>query len=418
VNGSSFFTTAVQHRALVEGSAFAASVGKTCANCDSQAPQVLCFQQKYWNGQYIVSNLNSNVGRSGKDAASVLASIHTFDPEAGCDDATFQPCSPRMLANHKSFTDSFRSVYGVNSGIAQGAAVAIGRYSEDVYYNGEYLSQKPLHEDSSLTRITGNPWYLTTLSAAEQLYSALYQFNKAGSITITSTSLSFWQAIYSSAAAGTYASSSSTFTSLTSALKTYADGYVEVVKKYTPSNGALAEQFDKSSGTPLSAVDLTWSYASFLTMQNARNNVVPASWGAASGNKVPSTCSSSSATGTYSAATNTAWPSFTCTTATSVSLTFNVLRTTSFGQDVYVVGSIAELGTWDTTKAIKLNADMYTDGVPLWFGTLKLTAGSKFDYKYLTKDASGAVTWESDPDRSYTVPTSCRSAAAVSDTWR
>jgi glucoamylase len=256
------------------------------------------------------------------------------------------------------------------------------------------------------------------LSAAEQLYSALYQFNKVGSITITSTSLSFWQAIYSSAAVGTYASSSSTFMSLTSALKTYADGFVQVVKKYTPSNGALAEQFDKASGAPLSAVDLTWSYASFLTMQNARNNIVPASWGAASGNKVPSTCSSSSATGTYSAATNTAWPSFTCTTATSVSLTFNILRSTSSGQDVYVVGSIADLGAWDTTKAIKLNADMYTDGAPLWFGTLKLTAGSKFDYKYFRKDASGAITWESDPNRSYTVPTSCRSAAAVSDTWR
>jgi glucoamylase len=399
VNGSSFFTTAVQRRALVEGSAFAASVGKTCAACDSQAPQILCFQQKYWNGQHIVSNINTNIGRSGKDAASVLASIHTFDPEAGCDDTTFQPCSPRMLANHKALTDSFRSVYGVNSGIAQGSAVAVGRYSEDVYYNG-------------------NPWYLTTLSAAEQLYSALYQFNKAGSITITSTSLPFWQAIYSSAAAGTYASSSSTFTSLTAALKTYADGYVNVVKKYTPSTGALAEQFDKSSGAPLSAVDLTWSYASFLTMQNARNNVVPASWGAASANTVPASCSSSSATGTYSAATNTAWPTFPCTTATSVSLTFNVLQTTSFGQNVYVVGSIAELGTWDATKAVKLNADMYTDGTPLWYGSLKLAAGTKFEYKYVRKDASGSVTWESDPNRSYTVPTSCRSAAAVGDTWR
>jgi glucoamylase len=222
----------------------------------------------------------------------------------------------------------------------------------------------------------------------------------------------------SSAAAGTYASSSSTFTSLTAALKTYADGYVNVVKKYTPSTGALAEQFDKSSGAPLSAVDLTWSYASFLTMQNARNNVVPASWGAASANTVPASCSSSSATGTYSAATNTAWPTFPCTTATSVSLTFNVLQTTSFGQNVYVVGSIAELGTWDATKAVKLNADMYTDGTPLWYGSLKLAAGTKFEYKYVRKDASGSVTWESDPNRSYTVPTSCRSAAAVGDTWR
>ncbi|KAF2713412.1 carbohydrate-binding module family 20 protein [Pleomassaria siparia CBS 279.74] len=399
VNGSSFFTTAAQHRALVEGSSFAASIGQTCSNCDSQAPQIRCFLQQYWNGQYIVSNINTNTGRSGKDANSCLASIHTFDPEAGCDDATFQPCSPKMLANHKALTDSFRSVYAINAGIAASSAVAVGRYLEDVYYNG-------------------NPWYLTTLCAAEQLYSALYQFNTAGSITITSTSLSFWQAIYASAATGTYASSSSTYTSLTSALKTYADGYVAIVQKYTPASGALAEQFDKSTGTPLSAVDLTWSYASFLTMAAARNNVLPASWGAATASTIPSTCSASSATGSYTAATNTAWPSFPCTTVSTVQLTFNVLATTSSGQNVYVVGSIAELGTWNPTNAIKLGADMYTDGTPLWYGSVKVAAGTAFEYKYLRKESDGSVTWESDPNRSFTVPTSCRKDASVSDNWR
>lgn len=53
-------------------------------------------------------------------------------------------------------------------------------------------------------------------------------------------------------------------------------------QKYTPSNGALAEQYNRADGTPLSAVDLTWSYAAFLTAYNARANVLPASWGAAS----------------------------------------------------------------------------------------------------------------------------------------
>jgi len=415
VNGSSFFTTSAQHRALVEGSAFAALVGKTCANCDSQAPQILCFLQKYWNGQYVVSNINTGAARSGKDANLCLASIQVFDPEAGCDDVTFQPCSPRMLANHKVLTDSFRGVYGINNGIAQGSAVAVGRYSEDVFYNGKDLTQ---FDDDMLTVVVGNPWNLATLCAAEQLYSALYQFNKQKSINITSTSLSFWQAIYPSAAVGTYASSSSTFTSLTSALKTYADGYVNVVKKYAPASGRLSEQFDKSSGTPLSAADLTWSYAAFLTMTAARNNIVPASWGAASANKIPSTCSASPATGTYAAPTNTAWPNFPCTTASSVQLTFNVLASTVVGQNIYVVGSVPELGTWDTSKAVKLSADFYTDGRPLWLGSVNVGAGTKIEYKYLRKGANGNVNWESDPNRIYTVPTSCRSAAAVRDSWR
>lgn len=265
----------------------------------------------------------------------------------------------------------------------------------------------------------GNPWYLATLAAAEQLYSALYQFQKAGSISITSTSLAFWKAIYSSAATGTYASSTSTFTALTSALKTYADGYVSIVQKYTPASGGLAEQFDKSTGAPLSAADLTWSYAAFLTMATARSaSSLPASWGAANANKVPAVCISSSSTGSYTAATNTAWPSFPCSTVSSVLTTFNVLAQTVVGQNIYVVGSTAELGSWDTSKAVKLDAGRYRSDLPLWYGSVKLPAGAQIQYKYIRKESDGSVTWESDPNRGFTVSVSCRSGAAVKDSWR
>ncbi|KAF2242271.1 carbohydrate-binding module family 20 protein [Trematosphaeria pertusa] len=401
VQGSSFFTTAAQHRALVEGSAFASAVGSSCANCDAQAPQVRCFLQQYWNGQFVVANINTNIGRSGKDVNAILASIQTFDPSAGCDDVTFQPCSPRMLANHKVVTDSFRTVYGTNNGIAAGEAVAVGRYPEDVYFNG-------------------NPWYLATLAAAEQLYSALHQITKAGSITITSTSLPFWKAIYSAAATGTYASSSSTFSALTSALTSYADGYTALVQKYTPSSGALAEQFDKSTGSPLSAADLTWSYAAFLTMASARSNTsLPASWGAAAANTLPTVCSpSSSSSGSYTPATDTSWPSFPCTPASSVQTTFNVLAPTTPGQDIYVVGSVAQLGGWDTASAVLLSADRYRSDMPLWYGSVVLAPGTSVEYKYIRKDAGGGVVWESDPNREFTVPGGCRSAAAVGDSWR
>ena len=130
IDGSSFFTIAVQHRALVEGAAMATQIGQTCPGCISQAPQILCLLQTFWNGQFITANINVNDGRSGKDANTLLASIHTFDPAAACDAATFQPCSDKALANHKVFTDSFRSIYTINSGVREGTAVAIGRYPE------------------------------------------------------------------------------------------------------------------------------------------------------------------------------------------------------------------------------------------------------------------------------------------------
>ena len=74
--------------------------------------------------------VNTGGGRSGKDANTVLASIHTFDPAAGCDDTTFQPCSDKALSNLKVYVDAFRSIYSINSGIASNAAVATGRGSE------------------------------------------------------------------------------------------------------------------------------------------------------------------------------------------------------------------------------------------------------------------------------------------------
>jgi len=141
VSGSSFFTIAVQHRALVEGSNIAKKIGTSCPNCDSQAPNILCFLQSFWNGQYVVSNINTGVARTGIDSNSVLGSIATFDPVAYCDDTTFQPCSHRALRNLKAYVDSFRNIYAINAGIPEGKPVSTGRYAEDVYYGG-------------------NPWYV------------------------------------------------------------------------------------------------------------------------------------------------------------------------------------------------------------------------------------------------------------------
>jgi glucoamylase len=91
VDSSSFFTTAVQHRALRLGATFAQAIGQTSvvSNYQTQANNVLCFLQSYWNtAGYITANTGG--GRSGKDANTVLASIHTFDAAAGCDALTFQ----------------------------------------------------------------------------------------------------------------------------------------------------------------------------------------------------------------------------------------------------------------------------------------------------------------------------------------
>jgi glucoamylase len=127
---------------------------------------------------------------------------------------------------------------------------------------------------------------------------------------VTSTSLDFFRQFASSIDPGTYPSNSSEYSQLTSAIKSFANGFVEIAAKYTPSDGGLAEQFDKSTGYPLSALDLTWSYASVLTAAAAYAGVKPPSWGA-KGLTVPSTCVPN--------------------TGPQVSATFNVNATTIFG---------------------------------------------------------------------------------------
>lgn len=114
---------------------------------------------------------------------------------------------------------------------------------------------------------------------------------------ITPISLTFFKIFDSSAAVGTYTSSSTTYSTVTSAIKTYADGFVAIVAKYTPDDGGLAEQYSKSDGKPLSAADLTWSYASALTAFRARNGTIPASWGA-SGLTLPTVCQTGTGEGT------------------------------------------------------------------------------------------------------------------------
>lgn len=47
---------------------------------------------------------------------------------------------------------------------------------------------------------------------------------------------------------------------------------------------------------------------------------------------------------------------------------------------------------------------------------MSLPAGTSFQYKYIRKDASGNVTWESGANRTATVPSS--GEVTLNDTWR
>ncbi|KAG5644769.1 hypothetical protein DXG03_007677 [Asterophora parasitica] len=374
VSSASFFTTAVQHRALREGVTLAQKLGQTgvVSLWTTQADNILCFLQSYWNptGSYITSNTQG--GRSGIDANSALASIHTFDSAAGCDAVTFQPCSDKALASLKVYVDSFRSIYTINKGIAANRGVATGRYPEDVYYGG-------------------HPWYLTTAAAAEQLYDALIVWNAQKSLSVTSISLAFFRQFLPTVTAGTYASTTSTYTTLVNAIRAHADDFIAVNAKYTPADGSLAEQYNRENGVPLSAKHLTWSYASTLTAFAARKGDVAASWGA-KGLKVPTgVCRDNP--------------------GPIVKATFNVVANTVFGENIYLTGSIDQLKNWSPDNALPLSAA----GYPTWSITLDVPANTNFEYKFIRKN-NGVVNWESDPNRQATTPAT--GSVVINGSWR
>ncbi|MET8576738.1 carbohydrate-binding module family 20 domain-containing protein [Streptomyces sp. NPDC005012] len=91
---------------------------------------------------------------------------------------------------------------------------------------------------------------------------------------------------------------------------------------------------------------------------------------------------------------------------------FQVNATTVPGENIHVAGDCAQLGGWDTAKAPKLDPAAY----PVWSLDVTLPAGTTCAYKYVRKNAAGAVTWESGSNRSLTVPATGR--VTLNDTWR
>ncbi|MFH9657727.1 CBM20 domain-containing protein [Streptomyces sp. NPDC017248] len=88
------------------------------------------------------------------------------------------------------------------------------------------------------------------------------------------------------------------------------------------------------------------------------------------------------------------------TTAEDASVTFRVQATTQ-GETLLVSGSAPQLGSWDPAKAVPLGTT--ASAYPQWSAGVRLPVGATVQYKYIKRSPTGAVTWESIPNRSLTV---------------
>jgi glycosidase len=92
-------------------------------------------------------------------------------------------------------------------------------------------------------------------------------------------------------------------------------------------------------------------------------------------------------------------------TANQVSVRFLAREAyTDTGENVYVVGNVPELGNWDTAEAVGPFFNQVEHEYPDWYHDISVPEGTDLEFKFIKKDDSGNVTWESGDNRTYTTP--------------
>lgn len=85
------------------------------------------------------------------------------------------------------------------------------------------------------------------------------------------------------------------------------------------------------------------------------------------------------------------------------------------GQNVYLVGSAPELGSWDASKAIGAMYNQVVYKYPSWYYDVSVPAGTTIEYKFIKKNGT-TLTWEGGSNHTYTVPQN--TTGTVSVNWQ
>ncbi|MEC0368931.1 alpha-amylase family glycosyl hydrolase [Paenibacillus chibensis] len=107
---------------------------------------------------------------------------------------------------------------------------------------------------------------------------------------------------------------------------------------------------------------------------------------------------------------------FNVLTGEQVSVRFIVNNaTTALGENVYLAGSVNELGNWAPASAIGPMFNAVIKSYPTWYYDVSVPAGTAIQFKFMKKNGS-AVTWEGGSNHSFTTPAS--GTATVTVDWQ
>lgn len=100
----------------------------------------------------------------------------------------------------------------------------------------------------------------------------------------------------------------------------------------------------------------------------------------------------------------------------NVTVSFEAAYTTTYGQNILLVGSIPELGNWDPADAIVMTGHYNYKAWPTFTAEVEIPAGTDFEYKYIFQNTTGAETWEAGDNRSGSLPSYTCAATTVGGT--
>jgi alpha-amylase len=112
-----------------------------------------------------------------------------------------------------------------------------------------------------------------------------------------------------------------------------------------------------------------------------------------------------------SGSTTSPTPTPSSSACSTVTVSFAATVTTTWGQNVSVLGNQSALSNWDTSGGVALSAATY----PVWRGSVSLPANTAVEYKYVKKEGS-TVTWESGGNRTFNTGSAC--TLTLTDTWK
>jgi glucoamylase len=227
--GHHYYVALVQLGAIFHGRSWLneAATSTSVTQYDAAEAKLRMGLDRHWSADhqtYVAIRGYAGESRDeGLDAALILAVL-----DADLPSGRHSVMDERVQLTVAAIEDMFAREFPINRQRPDGHAPALGRNRNDRYFGG-------------------GAWYPTTLGAAGFYYRLADRVRSAAR-----------EADH------------------VAALIRRGDAVMSTVRRYTPADGTLSEQFDRTTGEPMSARNLAWSYAAFIAAAHARKRVVPA----------------------------------------------------------------------------------------------------------------------------------------------